>query len=78
MGIGWGELLVIGFVAIIFVGPKDLPVALNKLGSFFRDIKNAGNQVVKSIEAEMLEPKKYIKDMHGNLQETFKIDDIVK
>jgi sec-independent protein translocase protein TatB len=78
MGIGWGELLVIGLVAVVFIGPKDLPVVLNKLGSFLRDIKSAGTQVVKAIETEAAEPKKYIKDLNGNLQETFKLDDIKK
>ena len=32
--IGWMELLVIGVVALIVVGPKDLPVVFRKLGQF--------------------------------------------
>jgi len=32
--IGWMELLVIGVVALIVVGPKDLPVMFRKLGQF--------------------------------------------
>ena len=32
--IGWMELLVIGVVALIVVGPKDLPVMLRKFGQF--------------------------------------------
>ncbi|MBF9046305.1 twin-arginine translocase subunit TatB [Rhodobacterales bacterium LSUCC0031] len=32
--IGWMELLVIGVVALIVVGPKDLPVMFRKFGQF--------------------------------------------
>lgn len=32
--IGWMELLVIGIVALIVVGPKDLPMMFRKLGQF--------------------------------------------
>jgi sec-independent protein translocase protein TatB len=32
--IGWMELLVIGIVALIVVGPKDLPVMFRKVGQF--------------------------------------------
>ena len=32
--LGWSELLVIGIVALIVVGPKDLPVMFRKLGEF--------------------------------------------
>ncbi|SFQ94883.1 Sec-independent protein translocase protein TatB [Poseidonocella sedimentorum] len=33
-GMGWTELLVIGIVALIVVGPKDLPVLFRTLGQF--------------------------------------------
>ena len=31
---GWSELLVIGIVALIVVGPKDLPILFRRLGEF--------------------------------------------
>lgn len=34
MDIGWSELLVIGIVALIVIGPKDLPRLFNTLGRF--------------------------------------------
>lgn len=35
-GLAWPELLLIGAVAIVAIGPKDLPVAMRKLGAFAR------------------------------------------
>ena len=30
--LGWGELIVIGIVALIAIGPKELPTVLHTLG----------------------------------------------
>ena len=38
--IGWLEILAIVIIAILFLGPKEFPVALKKIGSFFGKIKN--------------------------------------
>ena len=47
--IGWFEILIIVIVAIIVVGPKDFPIMLKKMGSWFGSIKryvsNVQNQV---------------------------------
>lgn len=37
--IAWSELLIVGIVALIVVGPKDLPVLLRKLGQFMSVIR---------------------------------------
>lgn len=34
LDIGWSELLVIGVVALIVVGPKDLPIMFRRMGQF--------------------------------------------
>ncbi|MCT4559334.1 MAG: Sec-independent protein translocase protein TatB [Pelagimonas sp.] len=34
-GLSWSELLVVGVVALIVVGPKDLPVMFRRAGQFF-------------------------------------------
>ncbi|MGB0660053.1 MAG: Sec-independent protein translocase protein TatB [Mangrovicoccus sp.] len=39
LDIGWTELLVIGVVALIVVGPKDLPVMFRQLGRFTGRLK---------------------------------------
>jgi sec-independent protein translocase protein TatB len=49
--IGWSELMIIGVVALIVVGPKDLPMMFRKVGQFVgkargmaRDFQNALDQ----------------------------------
>ena len=34
LDLGWSELLVIGIVALIVVGPKDLPIMFRRMGEF--------------------------------------------
>ena len=78
MGLSLGEIMVIAIVGLIFIGPKDMPRVMREIGSFIRKIKTMGDGFLTSIENEMAEPKKYIKDLNGNLQETFKLDDLKK
>ncbi len=49
--IGWSELMIIGVVALIVVGPKDLPMMFRKVGNFVgkargmaRDFQSAMDQ----------------------------------
>ncbi len=41
-GLGWTELLVIGVVALIVIGPKDLPVMMNRMGKAVSAIRKMG------------------------------------
>tara|TARA_B100001996_G_scaffold203674_1_gene155968 strand:+ start:162 stop:401 length:240 start_codon:yes stop_codon:yes gene_type:complete len=47
--IGWFEILIIVSIAVIVVGPKDIPFVLKKIGSWIRSIKkyvqNVQNEV---------------------------------
>jgi sec-independent protein translocase protein TatB len=63
--IGWGELLVIGVVALIAIGPKELPGALRTLGQWMgkvrrmaADFQNQFNEAMR--EAEMADLKKQV------------------
>ncbi|MDP1731155.1 MAG: Sec-independent protein translocase protein TatB [Devosia sp.] len=42
LGIGWTEMLVIGVVALIVIGPKELPALMQKLGRFAGTIRRMG------------------------------------
>jgi sec-independent protein translocase protein TatB len=65
---GYGELLVIGIAALIFIGPKELPGVLRALGQWMAKIRRmAGefqNQFQEAMrEAELADLKKEVDDM---------------
>ena len=43
-GFGFGEMVVIALLAIIIVGPKDLPKVMRSLASFMARIRAMGNE----------------------------------
>ena len=47
--IGWFEILIIAIVAIIVVGPKDFPIMLKKMGSWFGSIKRYVSDVQNQV-----------------------------
>jgi len=38
--IGWLEILTVVIIAILVLGPKEFPIALKKIGSYFGKLKN--------------------------------------
>ena len=38
-GLGWAEIMVVGLVALIVIGPKELPVVFRKVGQFIGKAK---------------------------------------
>ena len=57
--IGWLEILAIVIIAILVLGPKEFPVALKKIGSYFGKLKNTlssfqreVNSVTENIDLE--------------------------
>ena len=61
--IGWFEILIVVGIAIIVLGPKDFPVMLNKVGSWFGTAKRYVNNIQNEVsnididENEMKENK---------------------
>ena len=47
--IGWLEILIIVSIAIIFIGPKDFPYMLKKIGSWIGSIKRYVNTVQNQV-----------------------------
>jgi sec-independent protein translocase protein TatB len=63
--IGWSELLVIGIVALIAIGPKELPGALRALGHWTTKIRRMASEFQGQFqeamrEAEMTDLKKQV------------------
>jgi sec-independent protein translocase protein TatB len=59
--IGWSEILVIVLVAIIVIGPKDLPVVVKKFIQIKNGIKNYVHSFQKSMDDIVEEHEKDIK-----------------
>jgi sec-independent protein translocase protein TatB len=79
--IGWGELLLIGIVALIAIGPKELPGALRTLGQWMAKLRRMAsefqNQFQEAMrEAEMADLKKQVDDLTSQAQSYANFDPI--
>jgi len=66
--IGWSELLVIGVVALIAIGPKELPAVLRTVGQYMGKIRRMASEFQGQFqeamrEAEMADMKKEFDEM---------------
>ncbi|MFT7003766.1 MAG: sec-independent protein translocase protein TatB [Sulfurimonas sp.] len=52
-GMGFTEILIIAVIAILFLGPDNLPSAMIEVAKFFRSIKKTVSTVKNSLEEEM-------------------------
>ena len=66
--IGWGEFLIIGIVALIVIGPKELPVVLRTVGQWMTKLRRMASEFQGQFqeamrEAEMADIKKQVDDI---------------
>lgn len=69
--IGWSELLFLGVLAILVVGPKDLPRMMRVIGQYTGKIKAAAREFQRSFdemarESELKELRKQIAEAKAN------------
>lgn len=50
LDIAWPELIVIGIVAVVAIGPKDLPRVMNVMGRWVGKARMMANDVQRSLE----------------------------
>ena len=72
--ISWTEFLLIGVVALVVIGPKELPGVLRTLGQYTRKVRSMAadfqNQFQEAMrEAEMADLKKQVDDMAKDIKE---------
>ena len=76
--LGWSELLLIGVVALVFIGPKDLPKALRVAGFWVRKARTLSREFQSSIdqmirEADLEDIRKEVKQASElNLDQEFR------
>jgi len=62
-GIGTGEILVILLVALLVLGPKEIPKIARTLGRTMKDIQRFKDDLRKSVDLEFDEYEKSQKDI---------------
>jgi sec-independent protein translocase protein TatB len=53
--IGWSELLIVGIVALVVVGPKDLPVLLRTVGKYMGMLRKQAGEFRTQFDEAMRE-----------------------
>ena len=79
--IGWSELLLIGIVALIAIGPKELPGALRTLGQWMAKVRRMASEFQNQFheamrEAELADLKKEVDEMASKAQSYAHFDPI--
>lgn len=77
--IAWSEMLVIGAVALVVIGPKDLPKALRSVGEAVGKIRRMASEFQGQFndamrEAELHDIKKQVEEVGGSVQAATKVD----
>lgn len=67
LDVGWSELLVIGVVALVVVGPKDLPVMFKQLGRFTAKARQMAREFQRAMESAADDSG--VKDVANDLRE---------
>ena len=70
--IGWLEILAIVIIAILVLGPKEFPIALKKIGSYFGRLKNTISDFQKEVNSAT-EDIDFIKDVENQDEKKKKI-----
>ena len=70
--LGWSEILLIGTVALVFVGPKDLPKALRVAGFWVRKARTLSREFQSSIDQMIREAE--LEEMRQDLKKAAEFD----
>jgi sec-independent protein translocase protein TatB len=77
--IGWGELVVIGIVALIAIGPKELPGVMRTIGFWMGKVRRMANEFQGQFqealrEAELADLKKQAEDFKDSVTSATSFD----
>jgi sec-independent protein translocase protein TatB len=70
--ISWSELLILGIVVLIFVGPKELPAFMRTLGRYAAVVRRHANEFKAQFdaavrEAELDDMRKEVENMQASI-----------
>lgn len=75
LDIGWSEILVIAVVALLVIGPKDLPKALRTFGKFTAQMRKMAGEFRKQFDDALKEAElSDLKDIKDSLTDLKKLD----
>ena len=72
LDLGWSELLLIGVVALVFIGPKDLPKALRVAGFWVRKARTLSREFQSSIDQMIREAD--LEDIRRDLKQASELN----
>ncbi len=70
--LGWSEILLIGTVALVFIGPKDLPKAMRVAGFWVRKARTLSREFQNSIDQMIREAE--LDEMRQQLKKAAELD----
>ncbi len=70
--LGWSEILLIGTVALVFIGPKDLPKAMRVAGFWVRKARTLSREFQSSIDQMIREAE--LDEMRQDLKKATEFD----
>jgi sec-independent protein translocase protein TatB len=81
--IGWGELVLIGLVALIVIGPKELPTVLRTAGQWMGKVRRMASEFQGQFqealrEAEVADLKQQADDISGSLKSITEYDPLAE
>ena len=82
-GLNWGELVVIGIVALIAIGPKELPSVLRTIGQWTGRVRRMANEFQGQFqealrEAELHDLQKQADDISSSVKSLASIDPLAE
>lgn len=75
-GLGFGELLVVSIIALIFIGPKKLPELAKGLGKGLREFQNATKGFAEQADQVKREIVDAAQTTHDTTQNVTKVDEV--
>ena len=85
LNVGFSELLLVGVIALVAIGPKELPTVMRHVMKFLRELQNLGDDVKRQMhevakEAGVEDLRKQVTttiiDLEGRKQQAYDVSDL--